>query len=200
MSYLDKNGLQYLVNKIKNRIIPLDKGGTGATTLFDAKKNLGVPRVGIWQLSSNITLKNSSQDYTWDLQKSTGRFPSSLGSEYITMSDGVIFFSPDAVNVSRIIRVDISAYIHSKYTVNTLVTTKLWVYDDDSNSFSDVGIRWNTRPPIANPYVHMQGTAVLKIYRNQGIRITTQTSSAGGIIGSGVDTRVILTDYGAPIE
>lgn len=40
MSYLDKTGLQYLVNKIKNRVIPIDKGGTGATTTTQARHNL----------------------------------------------------------------------------------------------------------------------------------------------------------------
>lgn len=40
MSYLDKTGLQYLVNKIKNRVIPIDKGGTGATTTSQARSNL----------------------------------------------------------------------------------------------------------------------------------------------------------------
>nr|DAE51164.1 MAG TPA: hypothetical protein [Caudoviricetes sp.] len=42
MSYLDKTGLQHLIEKIKNRVIPIDKGGTGATTASDAVNNLFV--------------------------------------------------------------------------------------------------------------------------------------------------------------
>nr|DAT65595.1 MAG TPA: hypothetical protein [Caudoviricetes sp.] len=40
MSYLDKTGLQHLIEKIKNRVIPIDKGGTGATKASDAINNL----------------------------------------------------------------------------------------------------------------------------------------------------------------
>ena len=46
MAYLDKEGLEHLVNKIKNRIIPISKGGTGATTVADAKNNLGIKYTG----------------------------------------------------------------------------------------------------------------------------------------------------------
>lgn len=42
MAYLDKVGLQHLIEKIKNRVIPIDKGGTGATTASDAVNNLFV--------------------------------------------------------------------------------------------------------------------------------------------------------------
>lgn len=40
MAYLDKTGLQHLIDKIKNRVIPIDKGGTGATTTSQARSNL----------------------------------------------------------------------------------------------------------------------------------------------------------------
>lgn len=40
MAYLDKTGLQHLIEKIKNRVIPIDKGGTGATTTTQARHNL----------------------------------------------------------------------------------------------------------------------------------------------------------------
>lgn len=41
MNYLDKNGVSYLWNKIKNRIIPISGGGTGATNGKQGLLNLG---------------------------------------------------------------------------------------------------------------------------------------------------------------
>lgn len=55
MSYLDKTGLQYLVEKIKNRVIPIDKGGTGATTASDAVNNLFVLPLPITKGGTNST-------------------------------------------------------------------------------------------------------------------------------------------------
>ncbi len=46
MAYLDKAGLEHLVDKIKARVIPIAKGGTGATTAAGARKNLGLSHVG----------------------------------------------------------------------------------------------------------------------------------------------------------
>lgn len=51
MAYLDKAGLEHLVAKIKayvnNRVIPISKGGTGATTALNARGNLGIKYTGV---------------------------------------------------------------------------------------------------------------------------------------------------------
>mgnify|MGYP004723520687 CR=1 FL=1 len=47
MAYLDKAGLEHLVNKIKARVIPISKGGTGATTALNARGNLGIKYTGV---------------------------------------------------------------------------------------------------------------------------------------------------------
>lgn len=47
MAYLDNAGLEHLVNKIKARVIPISKGGTGATTALNARGNLGIKYTGV---------------------------------------------------------------------------------------------------------------------------------------------------------
>lgn len=55
MSYLDKAGLQHLIEKIKNRVVPIDKGGTGATTAPDAINNLFIEPLPITKGGTDST-------------------------------------------------------------------------------------------------------------------------------------------------
>ena len=195
MSYLDKTGLQYLVNKIKNRVIPIDKGGTGVTTSLDAKKTLGIPRMGAWQLSSNIRLDSANTNYEWNLEKCEGRYSLDLGGEYGMIDGNIIYFDP-LRSETRLVRVDICAYLMNGFKADSLVTTSLWIYSIITNSYTNTNTRWNARPPISAPYVHMAGSGFVKLSAREGIQIRTNTTSGGGVIGSGIDTRVILTDFG----
>lgn len=195
MSYLDKTGLQYLVNKIKNRVIPIDKGGTGVTTSLEAKKTLGIPRIGAWGLSSNINLASADTDYEWKLKKCEGMYSLDLGNEYFILDDNMIYFDPNRLE-TRLVKVDICAYLLNGFKAQSLVTTSLWKYSRIDNSYTNTNTRWNERPLISAPYVHMSGSGFVKLSEGEGIQIRTKVSSGGGVIGSGIDTRVILTDFG----
>lgn len=62
MSYLDKTGLQHLIEKIKNRVIPIDKGGTGATTASDAINNLFIRPLPVDKGGTGSTLPGAALD------------------------------------------------------------------------------------------------------------------------------------------
>lgn len=73
MAYLDKAGLEHLVNKIKARVIPISKGGTGATTADGAREKLGLKYIGVAasargstnSLSLSATVKTTVPLNTW---------------------------------------------------------------------------------------------------------------------------------------
>jgi hypothetical protein len=193
MSYLDKTGLQYLVNKIKNRVIPLDKGGTGATNLYDAKTNLGVPEVaGVFQLGSNLSLSTTDVYHHLKLKVSDILSPNSnYGIE-----DGNIKFNGTA-GETRLIKVDVSIYLSTSFSSGSLVTTRVRLYNPyPSDSFTETGIRFSGRPTTGNPYLLVTGSGIFKIKSGQSIYLDTKTTTGKGTIGAGIDTRVVVTDYG----
>lgn len=193
MSYLDKTGLQYLVNKIKNRVIPLDKGGTGATNLADAKTNLGIPEVaGVFQLGSSLALSTTDHWHHLNLKVSDILSPNSNYS----IEDGNIKFN-GTPGETRLIKIDVSIYLATGFSSGSLCTTRFRLYNPyPSDTYTDTGIRFSARPPISNPYIQVTGSGVFKINSGQGIYIDTKVTTGKGNIGAGIDTRVIVTDYG----
>lgn len=193
MSYLDKTGLQYLVNKIKNRIIPLDKGGTGATNLDDAKTNLGIPEVaGVFQLGSNLALSDTDVWHDLNLKVSDILSPN---SNYL-IEDGKIKFSGKP-GETRLIKIDVSIYLTTGFSSGALSTTRVRLYNPyPSDTYTDTGIRFSARPTVSNPYLLVTGSGVFKIKSWQSICLETKITTGKGNIGSGIDTRVVVTDYG----
>lgn len=193
MSYLDKTGLQYLVNKIKNRVIPIDKGGTGATTLLEAKKTLGVPKVaGVFQLGSKLALSTTEVYHHLKLNASDILSPNSNYS----IEDGNIKFNGTA-GETRLIKIDVSIYLFTGFSPGSLVTTRFRLYNPyPSDTFTDTGIRFAARPTTGNPYVQVTGSGIFKIKSGQSIYLDTKTTTGKGNIGAGIDTRVVVTDYG----
>ena len=193
MSYLDKTGLQYLVNKIKNRVIPLDKGGTGATNLYDAKTNLGIPEVaGVFQLDSSTALSTTDVWRHLNLKVSDILSPNSNYS----IEDGNIKFhgKPDE---TRLIKIDLSVYLSTGFSSGALCTTRVRLYNPyPSDTYTDTGIRFSTRPTTSNPYIQVTGSGVFKIKSGQSIYLDIKTTTGKGNIGAGIDTRVVVTDYG----
>lgn len=175
--------------------LPISRGGTGVTTSLDAKKTLGIPRMGAWQLSSNINLNSTNTNYEWNLEKCEGMYSLDLGGEYGIIDGNIIYFDP-LRSETRLVRVDICAYLMNGFKADSLVTTSLWTYSIITNSYTNTNIRWNARPTISAPYVHMVGSGFVKLSSREGIQIRTNVTSGGGVIGSGIDTRVILTDFG----
>lgn len=193
MSYLDKTGLQYLVNKIKNRVIPLDKGGTGATNLADAKTNLVIPEVaGVFQLGSSTALSTTDVWHHLNLTVSDILSPNSNYS----IEDGNIKFN-GAPGETRLIKIDISVYLTTGFSPDSLNTTRFRLYNPyPSDTYTDTGIRFSTRPTISNPYIQVTGSGLFKIKSGQRIYVDTKVTSGKGNIGGGIDTRVVVTDYG----
>ena len=193
MSYLDKTGLRYLVDKIKNRIIPLDKGGTGATTLLDAKKNLGIPEVaGVFKLGSSLNLSRTD---VWHEIPMIVDSTFSHNSDYL-ITDNKIKFTGKP-NQTRLIKIDVSVYLTTGFSSGALSTTRVRLYNPyPLDTYTDTGIRFLARPTISNPYIIVTGSGVFKISSGQSICLETKMTTGNGTIGSGIDTRVVITDYG----
>lgn len=86
MAYLDRAGLEHLVDKIKNRIIPISKGGTGKTTATAALTALG--GAGIKKLWTNASIGS-------DFGAQTITLPSSTATHILILDNhGQVFIIP----------------------------------------------------------------------------------------------------------
>ena len=173
--------------------LPISRGGTGVTNLYDAKTNLGIPEVaGVFQLGSNLALSTTDVWHRLNLKVSDEISPNSNYS----IEDGSIKFNgtPDE---TRLIKIDVSVYLTTGFSSGSLVTTRVRLYNPyPSDTFTDTGIRFSTRPTTSNPYIQVIGSGVFKIKSGQSIYLDTKTTTGNGNIGSGIDTRVVVTDYG----
>lgn len=171
------------------KVIPIERGGTGCTTVYDVKKTLNIKtnRQGIVIAWKDTEL--SSTDKIIELV-----IPEIIDSNHHGFVDGQSLVEPDGTGCARIdctgvARVDLSMYLTTGFKANSLVTMKLYKNGDFT------GMRFNIRPPIENPYITCTGTTLIDVNQGDVLSLRASVSSGGGTISKGVgyDTRMIVS-------
>lgn len=169
------------------KVIPIERGGTGCTTVYDVKKTLGIEtNVHSILVAQNNTIL-SSGDKIIELD-----FPDLTDLDYPYHPDGNSAVTLDGTGGGRIChtgvaRVDLSMYLTTGFKTDSLVTMKLY----KNGNFT--GMRTSVRPSRENPYITCIGTTLINVNEGDVLSLRASVSSGGGIIGSGSDTRMIVS-------
>ena len=78
-------------------------------------------------------------------------------------------------------------YLTTGFKIDSLVTMKLY----KNGNFT--GMRTNVRPSRENPYITCIGTILINVDEGDVLSLRASVTSGGGIIGSGYDTRMIVS-------
>lgn len=169
------------------KVIPIERGGTGATTVYDVKKTFGIETNVHSILVARNNTNLSSEDKIIELD-----FPDLTDLDYPYHPDGNFAVTLDGTGGGRIChtgvaRVDLSMYLTTGFKTDSLVTMKLY----KNGNFT--GMRTNVRPSRENPYITCIGTTLINVNEGDVLSLRASVSSGGGIIGSGSDTRMIVS-------
>ena len=166
---------------------PIERGGTGCTTVYDVKKTFGIETNVRSILVARNNTNLSSEDKIIELD-----FPDLTDLDYPYHPDGNFAVTLDGTGGGRIChtgvaRVDLSMYLTTGFKTDSLVTMKLY----KNGNFT--GMRTNVRPSRENPYITCIGTTLIDVNEGDVLSLRASVSSGGGIIGSGSDTRMIVS-------
>lgn len=169
------------------KVIPIERGGTGCTTVYDVKKTLNIKtnRQGIIIAWKDTEL--SSTDKIIELV-----IPENIDSNHTGFGDGKSLIDQDGTGSGRIVRtgvarVDLSMYLTKGFKPDSLVTMKLY------KNGNPTGMRWNVRPSRENPYITCAGTTLINVNEGDVLSLRASVSSGGGTIGAEYDTRMIVS-------
>lgn len=171
------------------KVIPIERGGTGCTTVYDVKKTLDIET----NVHSTLVARNdtnlSSEDKIIELV-----FPDLTDLDYPYHPDDNFAVTLDGTGGGRIrytgvARVDLSMYLTTGFKADSLVTMKLY----KNGNFT--GMRFNIRPSRENPYIICTGTTLIDVNQGDVLSLRASVSSGGGTIskGMGSDTRMIVS-------
>lgn len=160
------------------KVIPIERGGTGCTTIEDARDTLGIKpnRQFIAVAGNDVTLTSNSTQINLYKGVDIG------GDSEFNINYGGVECWCGAINV----RVDISAYMFNKFTDSPLVTVEL--YDGDNPT----GYKFNARPVKGGEYTHISGSVVLPVGMGTVLCMKAKVSSGTGVIAKD-NTRMIVS-------
>ena len=172
------------------KVIPIERGGTGCTTLDDARKTLGVTTsdIIIGYLKDDLTLNSTNlngHDLIFDYFANSSplmEVETNRDSNQHEVSQRVRF------NFNGFIRIDFILYLFNGFTENSLVTLQLTHYAKKSNNeniFYFIKYKFNTRPVSNAPYTHFMGSKFLKVNAGEDISLDVFVSRGGGVISGG---------------
>lgn len=169
------------------KVIPIERGGTGCTTVYDVKKTLGIETNVHSILVARDNTNLSSEDKIIKLV-----FPDLTDLDYPYHPDDNFAVTLDGTGGGRIrytgvARVDLSMYLTTDFNTDSLVTMKLY----KNGNFT--GMRANVRPSRGNPFITCIGTTLINVNEGDVLSLRASVTSGGGIIGSGYDTRMIVS-------
>lgn len=169
------------------KVIPIERGGTGCTTVYDVKKTLGIETNVHSILVARDNTNLSSEDKIIKLV-----FPDLTDLDYPYHPDDNFAVTLDGTGGGRIrytgvARVDLSMYLTTGFNTDSLVAMKLY----KNGNFT--GMRTNVRPSRENPYITCIGTILINVNEGDVLSLRASVTSGGGIIGSGYDTRMIVS-------
>lgn len=169
------------------KVIPIERGGTGCTTVYDVKKTFGIETNVHSILVARNNANLSSEDKIIELD-----FPDLTDLDYPYHPDGNFAVTLDGTGGGRIChtgvaRVDLSMYLTTGFKTDSLVTMKLY----KNGNFT--GMRTNVRPSRENPYITCIGTTLINVNEGDVLSLRASVSNGGGKIGSGSDTRMIVS-------
>lgn len=162
------------------KVIPIERGGTGATTVYDVKKTFGIETNVHSILVARNNTNLSSEDKIIELD-----FPDLTDLDYPYHPDGNFAVTLDGTGGGRIChtgvaRVDLSMYLTTGFKTDSLVTMKLY----KNGNFT--GMRTNVRPSRENPYITCIGTTLINVNEGDVLSLRASVSSGGGIIVVGL--------------
>lgn len=160
------------------KVIPIERGGTGCTTIEDTKKTFGISTMGVLNgvLRDGIYFNNNSAflSFDFDNKSEVNELLKPIYNDLIQHID---------INFSGIVIVDFSLYLYTGFKANSLVSMKL-LHTPQNGKIEQV--IFNTRTTMQNPEVHFVGSKILNVKPGDRLRFSVSSNSNDGYIGNEV--------------
>ena len=159
------------------KVIPIERGGTGCTTIEDTKKTFGVSTIGVLNgvLQDGIYFsENKSQYLTFNFNNKSevNELLKPIYNDLIQHID---------INFSGIVIVNLSLYLYTGFKANSLVSMKLLHTPQDGKIEQVI---FNTRTTMQNPEVHFIGSKMLNVKPGDRLRFSVSSDSNDGYIAN----------------
>lgn len=161
------------------KVIPIERGGTGCTTIEDTKKTFGVSTIGVLNgvLDYGVYFsENKSAFLTFNFNNK------SEVSELLKPTSSGLIQHID-INFSGIVVVDFSLYLYTGFKANSLVSITLLHTPQDGKIEQAT---FSTRTTMQNPEVHFVGSKILNVKPGDSLRFSVSSDSNDGYIASEV--------------
>lgn len=163
------------------KVIPIERGGTGCTTIEDTKKTFGISTIGVLNgvIERNINLHAGRYE---DLKFSFPDEAEAHGLLNPIYEDGI----QDIYSTFHgIVEVDFSLNLGTEFEENANVKLQLFKLPKSSDEKVEI-IKFKTRTTMQNPDVHFVGSTVLSVKPGDSFRFKISTNATdGNISGDG---------------